>query len=84
MNTTVLIILAIVNIPLYLLLGKWIFKDWRGFAECLRFWLTPNIISLFRGEYAQDWWSEMKLFFYLLCCGVCVAAEYALIAKLFL
>jgi hypothetical protein len=37
------------------------FKDLPDFIECLRFYFQPNIISLFRGEWEQDWWASLKL-----------------------
>jgi phosphate/sulfate permease len=38
-----------------------IFGGWDGFVECVRFWFTPDVLSLFRGEYEEDWWSELKI-----------------------
>ena len=64
------------------LLFKPFFGDLGGFLECLRFWLTPDIFSLFRGEWAEDWWAEMKLGMWLIC-GVAVGfAAYAGLTKL--
>ena len=31
------------------------------FLECVRYYFTPDILSLFRGEYSEDWWAELKL-----------------------
>jgi len=83
MGTTGWIILAAANIPLYYLLGRLIFRDWQGFWECVKYWLTPDIISAFRGDYFEDWTSELKLFLWLIVCGVCVAAEGVLIDRVF-
>ncbi len=83
MNTTLIAILAVVNVPVYLFLGKSFFADWQGLWEAVKFWLTPDIISIFRGEYFEDWWESTKLFvFVALCVGV-VAAEYAIIGSYF-
>lgn len=84
MNTTLLIILAVVNIPVYLYLGKLFFGDWAGFWEVVRFWFTPDIISAFRGEYWEDWSAELKLGIFLVGCGAIVYGEYLLISKIFL
>jgi hypothetical protein len=43
-------------------LFKPFFQDWSGFRECIKFWLRPDIISLFRGEYDEDRWATLKLF----------------------
>jgi len=84
MNKTVLTILIVANLPLYWFLGKILFKDWNGVLECFRYALTPNIISWFRGEYTEDWWAGMRIYFYVIGCVACVLVEYKIIEKLFL
>ena len=84
MNRAVLIVLIIANLPLYWFLGKILFKDWQGLIGCLKYWLRPDIISWFRGEWSEDFWAEMRLFFYIIGCVACVFAEYKIIEKLFL
>ncbi len=37
------------------------FGDKQGFMECLRYSLTPDVLSWFRGEYGRDFWCELKL-----------------------
>ena len=37
------------------------FTDADDFCDCLRFSLTPNLFSLFRGEYLEDVAKSMKL-----------------------
>ncbi len=83
MNWHYLIIIAILNIPLYLYIGKMFFEDWQDFIEAIRYWLTPDIISAFKGEYWDDVFSELKLFLFFICCGLMVFAEYQLIIKFF-
>ncbi|MFC2715417.1 hypothetical protein [Kingella denitrificans] len=46
---------------LYMLL----FEDWDDFLECVKFWLMPDIISMFRGKYWEDVWAELKLLVWL-------------------
>ena len=46
---------------LYMLL----FEDWDDFLECVKFWLMPDIISMFRGKYWEDAWAELKLLLWL-------------------
>lgn len=84
LNPVILTILIVVNIPLYYFSWKWIFKCWEGFWECVRFWLTPDIVSMFRGEYGQDWFSELKLGWWIFLCVAAVAIEYAAIHHFFL
>ncbi|MEZ6319182.1 MAG: hypothetical protein R3B49_10605 [Phycisphaerales bacterium] len=73
---TLWIILAVANVPLYLLLGKAVFGDWSEFVECVKYWLTPDIISLVRGEWSEDWWAEFKLFAWALVCAGIVWGEH--------
>ena len=65
------IILGMLNIPLYWFLGKVFFKDLDDFLESVRFWLTPNIFSAFRGEYWDDVFAEIKFMFWV---GFSIAA----------
>lgn len=69
-------VLAIVNIPLYLGLGYVLFGDWQGFWDCVRYWFTPDWVSLFRGEYWEDCWSEAKLFLFAALCLLALYGEY--------
>ena len=43
--------------PMYRLL----FGSREEFVECLRYWITPDIVSLFRGKFWEDSWAELKL-----------------------
>lgn len=45
---------------------KLFFKDMENFLECLRFWLTPDAWSFFKGEYWDDCWAELKLGLWIL------------------
>ncbi len=82
-NLPLLLGLIVVNVPLYLLLGKAFFEDWRGFLDAVYYWFKPDWMSWMEGEYAEDFFAEMKLFvFFLLCVGA-VASEYAIITRLF-
>jgi hypothetical protein len=75
MSTVGWIILMVANLPLYGLVGWVLFKDWDNFWDCVKFWLTPDIISLFRGEWMEDQWAQMKLFVWLALCAGAVLAE---------
>ena len=41
------------------------FREPGDFAECVRYSLTPDIVSMFRGEWSDDQWASMKLFLYV-------------------
>ena len=51
----------IVGIVVMALLFKPIFKTSDHFRECLRYAFTPDLISMFRGEYGEDWFASMKI-----------------------
>jgi outer membrane protein assembly factor BamB len=69
-------VLTIANIPVYLGLGSIFFGDWSGFFECLRFWFTPDWVSLCNGEYFEDRWAETKLFLFAAICLLAIYGEY--------
>ncbi len=74
------VVLALLNIPVYLGLGRWVFfDDWDDFFRCVRYWLTPDVISLFRGEYMDDFWGSTKLvIFVILCAGIVIGEHHLL------
>ena len=45
---------------------KFFFNNTDELLDCIKFWFTPDIISIFRNEYERDWWSELKLFIWSL------------------
>ena len=76
--------LVILNIPMFLVVVKLFFDDWDGFRDALKFSFTPDIISMVRGEWAQVYLAEMKLFLCLAFCAAAVIGEYQLISRMFL
>lgn len=83
MSTAALVILLIVNLPVFWLFGWVLFREWDEFADCVRFWLTPDILSAFRGEFINDMWAEMRLGLWVALCGGAIYGEYYLLAKYF-
>ncbi len=71
-------VLVIVDIFLFILLGKVFFGGLSGFVECLRFWFQPDWISWFRGEGFEDMAGEFKLFVYFVLCVAIVIGEFIL------
>ena len=66
----ILIIVAVISLPLYWLIGRYFFDDWRDFLDHLRLWYQPIWLSAFRGEFGEDMWAQAKLFVFLgLCAG---------------
>lgn len=75
------LILIVVNIPISIGIGWVIFSTWEEFFECVKFWLTPDIISMFRGEWVEDTWAELKLFAWLALCAACVFGEWWVLTR---
>jgi hypothetical protein len=67
--------LAVLNLPVYFLIGRHMFTDFEDFFDCVKFWLLPEWLSAFRGEYWDDLWAELRLILFVVVCGVVVAAE---------
>ena len=78
-----IIISIIVGAAALVLSFKPFFGDFSGFLECVKFWIKPEIFSLFRGEYWEDVWAEMKLGFWLLIGGAAGFGTYILLQKIF-
>ena len=84
MNWVLLIILLVVNAPVYLLLGKWLFGGWDDFGEAIVFWIKPDFFSAIDGELGADWWAEIKLGIFIAACGGLIYGEYHYISSHFL
>lgn len=53
------------------LLFRFFFEDSEEFWECVRFSFTPDMFSLFKGEYWEDKLKSMKLGVFL---AICIGA----------
>jgi putative exporter of polyketide antibiotics len=53
------------------------------FGECLRFWFTPDILSMLRGQFTEDAWAELKLLYFVVLCVLLVGVQYFLIERYF-
>lgn len=70
-----MIILAsiFVGAALAAVLFRLFFDDLADFIDCLRLYFTPEIVSIFRGEWHESRWAYAKLLVY---CGVCVGSGF--------
>jgi hypothetical protein len=68
-NVPLAILLALANTPLYWVLYRALFTDLDELAEAIKFWITPEIFSAFRGEYWDDIWAEFKLLLLVVGCA---------------
>jgi hypothetical protein len=83
MSILIIGLLLVVNIPAFKAIFRMMFTSMDDFYESLRYVFTPDILSLFRGEYIDDWYGEMKVQFFVVLCGVLIFAEYTAISKVF-
>lgn len=77
-NTQLLIILAVINVPLYYYIGKMFYKTWADFTEALRYLFQPGWLSAIRGEFTEDFWETIKLYLFSGACALLVTAQYKL------
>lgn len=74
-----IVLLAAVNVPFYLYLGRRFFGDWSGFWEALRFLAMPEIFSALKGEYHDDVWEEFKLGVFVVICALSFLVPFSLL-----
>lgn len=78
-NLPLVLCLAVINIPFFWILYWALFSDVDELVDAIKFWITPDLISAIRGEYASDIWAELKLFLLVGGCVALVGLEYVLI-----
>ncbi len=74
-----IIILVVINFPVYRFVYRLIFSDPEDFDESIKYSFTPDFLSFFRGKYWQDKWGTFKLRMYILLCLAIVLLEYVLL-----
>ncbi len=76
MEIVAIVLAIIVGGGVMALLFKPFFGNSEELWRCVKFWLMPDIISLFRGEFCEDWWAETKLGFWIGAGGLSGAGTY--------
>lgn len=80
MEAIIVVTLIVINFfTVYKFLFNAIFRNRGDFNEAVRYSFTPNIISLFRGEYWKDKVGEFKLGMFIVLCIVATVIEYGII-----
>lgn len=74
-------ILFIVNIPVYLGLGRLIFGDWNGFIEAVRLWSSVDWLLTLEREWREDRWGTSKLPTFLVLCIALPVMEHLMFGK---
>ena len=76
----IIILLIIINIfTVYRFLFNIIFDSVNEFNESFRYSLTPDIFSLFRGEYWKDRMGELKFEMFIGLCIIATAIEFLIV-----
>ena len=55
----------IAGIVALVIMYRVLFSGKDDFFNCIKFWFTPDVVSMFRGEYWEDHWAEFKLLIWL-------------------
>ena len=82
LDLVMILFLLFLNIPVYKLLFRVFFVDNDDYNESIRHTFTPNIVSLFRGEYWKDRMNTARLQFFIIICGGIVVLEYIVLIKI--
>ncbi|MEK5254812.1 hypothetical protein NST74_15230 [Paenibacillus sp. FSL F4-0125] len=82
LELVIIIFLLFLNIPVYKVLFRVFFADNDDYNETVRHSFTPNIISLFRGEYWKDRLNTARLQFFIMICVGIVVLEYLVLTKI--
>ncbi|MEJ7139061.1 hypothetical protein [Amphibiibacter pelophylacis] len=78
-----LFVMALVSLPLYIWIGRWVFDDWEDFLESLRYLYQPQWLSALRGEWHEDNWGSIKFLCFLILCATIATGLYKLAKLLF-
>jgi hypothetical protein len=79
MEIVIIIVLLVVNIPAYKAYYRLMFRDAEDFKDSIKYSFTPDLFSLFKGEYRKDRVAEMKLSFFYFLCFATVLIEFFII-----
>lgn len=74
-------ILVLINIPVFLGLGKIIFKDWGSFLEALRLWSSADWWHSLEKQWHLDRWGTSQLPLFLLLCVAIPVLEHLMFGK---
>ena len=81
MHSTMFIVIAVLNVPLYVLLGKSFFGGWQGLFEAIVAMITPGAVSALSGKAGEHGIGRFTFIMYVIVCAAAVSSEYHVIAK---
>jgi hypothetical protein len=77
------VFLIVLQVPVSFWIGTLFWKSWGDFFVSVRYWFTPDIISIFRGEFQVDLFETAKLLLWAFCCFLAFYGEVKMVWKLF-
>lgn len=75
-NWVLAVVLAILNLPVYWVLGRFFFPTGVDLFDTVRLLLTPRLLDLLRGEAFEDQWAHFQFGAWLVLCILTVASEH--------
>ncbi|SCG82414.1 hypothetical protein DW1_0806 [Proteiniborus sp. DW1] len=75
----IVFLLIWLNLHLFRVYFRFIFNNEDDFHSSLKYTLTPDIFSLFRGEYCKDKFAEFKFGVFIFLCVVTIVLEIMLV-----
>jgi hypothetical protein len=81
MSIILVVILVIINIPVYGILATMLFGRKGGFRHALQYLFVPPFVSALKGEFWDDMWAKERLIIWLGLCAIVVISEYKLIEE---
>lgn len=78
----ILILVGALSTPIYITFAKIFWGEkFESLGETIKFLFTPDILSLFRGRFWDDWYATTKFNVFLLLCFGWAAAITELLAR---
>ena len=81
-----LVLIAIVDIPIFILIGKLFFRDREGFKEAFGILFSLGFFSILFGgwdEYILDLWAGTKFAIFIILCFAIFLGQLVLVTKVF-
>lgn len=80
----IVIILLIIDLPLFIVIGKIMYHGWDDFCDDFKWNLIPDIFSLFTGRFLKDKRGELNSQLYFFVCFIILFLELVVVNEVFL
>lgn len=81
MSSMLLLALVMVNVPVYLLLGRRVFGTWARFMESIQMWLSTPPAHGVGGAATEEMGADIRLGAFLACSAGVVLVEFFVLAQ---